>query len=257
MPSTAGLIAETIHSSPASASIQSVISGEPPLPRPGTRRPFAGLATLTARIPVPVVAIAASLAIAALVVLGVRQRTRYPLWQAANLDSEESIGMWFSAGLLWAGAACWLLVAVSDRLRGPSIWIWWPAMAWLALDEGNGLHERLERWSGIDWQLLYLPVIGVIGAAWWGVLRRQTGGRRVTSLLAAGAAAWAIALVLELIQNWGGVPVRASIYDPAMITEEALELIGSVMFLLAGLLVLQRSPEEPPVPQPDATLTTP
>ncbi len=241
MLSTTDLLGATIDASPSSTNIHRVNSRDPRPPRSRTSRLFGGLAALAARIPVPAVAIVAGLAITVLVVLGVLQRTRYPLWLVANLDSEESAGMWLSAGLLWAVATCWLLIAMTARLRGPSIWIWWPALAWLALDEGNGLHERLERWSGIDWQILYLPVIGIVGTGWWGVLRRQRGERRVTSLLVAGAVAWAIALVLELIQNWGGVPVQASIYDPAMITEEALEMAGSSMFLLAGLLVLRRS----------------
>jgi hypothetical protein len=57
----------------------------------------------------------------------------------------------------------------------------------------------------------------------------------------AGAAAWIVVLILELVQNWGGSPAQAAIYVPTMITEEALEMIGSTVLLIAGILALHRS----------------
>jgi hypothetical protein len=47
--------------------------------------------------------------------------------------------------------------------------------------------------------------------------------------------------MLELVQNWGGAPVRAEIYVPTMIAEEALEMVGSVVLLMAGMLALGRA----------------
>lgn len=199
------------------------------------------LAELVSRLRVMPIAIGSGLAIAVFVALGIGQRTVYPGWQEANLDSEASIATWFSAALLWSAATCWLLVAATARPRLLALWIWSLLLAWLALDEGNAFHERLERWSGIDWQLLYLPVGGIAAVAWWGLVRRYWTQRSTGVLLVAGAAAWASALLLELFQNWGGSPVRAAIYDPAMITEEALEMIGSTMLLIAAILVLSRS----------------
>ncbi len=198
------------------------------------------LAELVSRVRAMPIAVVSGLAIAVFVALGIAQRTVYPALHEANLDSETSVATWFSAALLWSAAICWLLVAATARPRLPALWIWWPLLAWLALDEGNAFHERLERWSGIDWQLLYLPVMGIAAVAWWGLVRRYWTQRSTGVLLVAGAAAWASALFLELFQNWGGSPVKAAIYDPAMITEEALEMIGSTMFLIAAILVLSR-----------------
>ena len=48
-------------------------------------------------------------------------------------------------------------------------------------------------------------------------------------------------LVLELVQAWGGAPVKASINVPTMITEEVLEMIGSTVLLLSAILALRRS----------------
>jgi len=217
---------------------------EPETELPGLRR----LRELVSRSrPVPI-AVVSGLAIVVFVALGIAQRTVYPGWQGANLDSEASVATWFSAALLWSAASCWLLVAATARPRLPALWIWPGLLAWLALDEGNALHERLERWSGIDWQLLYLPVLGIAAATWWRLVRRYRTQRSTVGLLVAGAAAWATALLLELIQNWGGSPVTAAIYDPAMITEEALEMIGSTMVLIAAIWVLSRStrPQLPP-----------
>ena len=74
------------------------------------------------------------------------------------------------------------------------------------------------------------------------MLRAHRRPRKVALLLILGAGAWAIPLVLELIQNWGGEPIEAALYDPMMITEEILEMIGATVFFIAGLMVLKGDP---------------
>lgn len=83
--------------------------------------------------------------------------------------------------------------------------------------------------------------------AWWGLVRRYRNQPWIAPLLVAGAALWAAVLLLELVQNWGGEAVQAAIYVPTMITEEALEMIGSAVLLMAGMLALQKAvdPGEP------------
>ena len=214
----------------------------------------ARLARLAAKVPTRPTALALATVIAVLVAFGIAQRTAYPEWRAANLDHEASVATVFSASLLWAAAVAWLLVAATARSGSRSLWVWAVLLVWLALDEGNAFHEKLERWSGIDWQLLYLP-IGVVGAsAWWGLVRRFWTAQLVPVLLWTGAGAWAVALLLELIQNWGGPPVAAEIYNPTMIVEEALEMVGSSLFLFAGLRIL-REGEEPAVVNDDRGAT--
>lgn len=204
--------------------------------------PKAGrVVVLASRVADVAVAVVSGVAISVFVVMGILQRVAFPEWGAANLDSEMSVATWFSATLLWAAAFWWLLVAVTVRPRSLAIWTWWLVLAWLALDEGSAIHERLERWSGIDWQLLYLPVMGIAAFAWWGVVRRYRSQARIAAVLMAGAAAWIVVLILEFVQNWGGSPAQAAIYVPTMITEEALEMIGSTVLLIAGILALHRS----------------
>ena len=202
-------------------------------PKPGR------VVALAARIPAQGVAVVAAVGIGVFVVLGIVQRVVFQDWGLANLDSEVSLATRFSAALLWAGAFWWLLVAITDRPRSPALWLWWPILTWLALDEGIAVHERLERWSGVDWQVLYIPVMVVAAVAWLGLMRRYRSESRIVALLVAGAAAWVVALTAELVQNWGGAPVQAIIYDPTMIAEEALEMIGSTVLLLAAILALQ------------------
>lgn len=207
------------------------------------------IVSLASKVPIPVVAVVVGLAISVFVVLGILQRTAFPEWDAANLDSEGSVATGFAVALLWGAGFWWLLVAIVTRPVSPAIWMWWPVLAWLAIDEGTAIHERLERWSGIDWQLLYLPVMVFFGAVWWGVVLRHRRQARVVTLLFFVAAAWGVVLVLELVQNWGGPPVRAAIYVPTMITEEAFEMIGTTVLLIAGILALRASvgatPESP------------
>ncbi|MFV2070896.1 MAG: hypothetical protein ACC645_28350 [Pirellulales bacterium] len=199
------------------------------------------IVSLASKVPPTVVAVVLGLAISVFVVMGILQRTAFPEWNVANLDSEGSVATGFAAALLWGAAFWWLLVAVVTRPVSAANWLWWPVLAWLAIDEGTAIHERLERWSGIDWQLLYVPVMVFSGAVWWGVVRTHRRQARIVALLFFAAAAWGVALVLELVQNWGGPPVQAAIYVPTMITEEALEMIGSTALLIAGILALRES----------------
>ena len=206
-----------------------------PLARLGVPRIIEAISAIR----VSVIAALSGAVITVFTILGVLQRTVYPRWDLANLDSELSVATYFSATLLWAAAAGWLLVALSARPRNRSLWIWWPVLAWLAIDEGAAIHERVEKWSGIDWQVLYLPIIIIAALAWWGVVRRYRKAGSIDVLLIVGAVCWAGALLLELIQHWGGEPAAAAIYNPAMITEEAFEMAGSTVFLIAAVLALR------------------
>jgi hypothetical protein len=221
----------------------SVIDSESPAVELTKPRRFVVLAS---RVPGAVVAIVSGITISVFVAMGILQRTAFPEWSAANLDSEVSVATWYSAALLGAAAFWWLLVGVVDRPRSLAVWMWWPVLAWLALDERTAIHERLERLSGVDWQLLYVPVMGLAAVAWWGVIRRYRSQTRVVALSVVGAAVWSAVMLLELVQNWGGSPVQAAIYVPTMITEEALEMVGSTVFLIAAILALGRSVQAPP-----------
>ena len=183
-------------------------------------------------------AIPVGIGILVFVVFGILQRTLYPEWLLANLDSEASAATPFSASLLWAGALAWVLVALVERPVPRPVLGWAGLLGLLALDEGIAFHEALERGTGIDWQVLYLPILGLGALTWQRVVGRYRASPAAT-LLIAGGAIWAVTLILELVQHWGGQAAQPAIYDPAMITEEALEMIGSTLVMLAGLTKLR------------------
>lgn len=206
------------------------------------RRAAARLARLVSWVnPVWFVIVVAA-AIVLLAVTGTLERYFFPAWEWADLDSEEAVPKWMAGGLLWTAAGCWLLVAATGRARTRAAWWWGLALAWLALDEGLWIHERLERSSGVDWQLLYLPVIAAAGLLGLLVLLAHRDQHPVFRAMLAGGGAWAAALVLELIQNWGGPPIDWTWYSPMMIAEETIEMAGSMLIVMAALLVL-RAPE--------------
>jgi len=116
----------------------------------------------------------------------------------------------------------------------------------MGLDETLMLHERLESWTGVRWQYLYAPVVAVAGIGWLrsALLARDLGG---LGLLVGGAAAWGISQVLELFQ-WSGEELTMEEYEERlrdadylrlMVPEEILEMVGSLLFLLAGLVLLR------------------
>jgi hypothetical protein len=207
--------------------------------RSHSRRRIQSLIDLASAVPIPAIAIVSGVAITGFTLFGILQRTAFPQWDLANLDSELSVATYFSATLLWAVAAGWLLAALAARPRVRSLWTWWAVVAWLALDEGAAIHERVETWSGIDWQVLYIPILAIALMAWWGVVRRYRNQEPAHVALVAGAIVWTAALLLELIQHWGGEPATAVVYNPSMITEEALEMVGSTLFLIAAVAALR------------------
>jgi hypothetical protein len=188
-------------------------------------------------------AIGAAALIATLATFGILQRTLFPTWSLANLDSETSAATFFSATLLWAAAAGWVLVAIVTSDRRKATWTWAVILIFLAIDEGNAIHEKLERWSGIDWQVLYIPLLFAAGLTAWNLVR----GRHLdtaTRAFVATAAAWAITLLLELIQNWGGEPIADAVYDPTMVAEETLEMVGATLMAIAALTWTSRKVED-------------
>lgn len=147
-----------------------------------------------------------------------------------NIPAAVSALILLSAGLVWC------VVALRRQVGRPT----WPLIfglfiIFMAFDEALSFHERIETSLGIDWQVLYLPVMAFGGLAWIALLLRLRGVQRQAGLaLAVGAAFWVISQVLEFIQ-WDG-SVRQPGWTAYVIAEEILESWGSIAFLLAGIL---------------------
>lgn len=151
-----------------------------------------------------------------------------------DLDDEGTLPSLWSGGLLAAAAAgAWRARAVIGRAAlGLAV-----LLAFMAVDEVVGVHEALERAVGVDWQVLYLPIIAAGGVGWLLVLR----GLRTVPLAAAlwvlGAGAWFVAQLLELWE-WDGTVKRTNYY-PKMYAEESLEMVGSALWVVALIVLLR------------------
>src|SRR3954451_463917 len=147
-----------------------------------------------------------------------------------ELDGEYTVPAAFSGALLFAAAyAAWRV----NKLDPDRSWICLAILfAFMGVDEVAGLHEALTEWTGIHWQILYIPIVAIAAVDWLAALKRArpiglAGG------LVLGAAAWVIAQLIELVSfGPGGMNSESTI---AIFAEELGEMTGSSLFLL-GLL---------------------
>ena len=196
-----------------------------------------------------VVATIGAIVIVSLAVLAALYRGEVRL---LSLGEEFTIPAAVSGLLLLAAAVAALLVArlwSGSRAGARAALALACFFAFMALDEMLFLHERLETWTGIDWQVLYLPVALIGGVAWLMVLRRLFAYPHAAGLFVAGAAAWVVSQAIELVQ-WNG---DVLVYPWLNFPEETLEMTGSLLFalgLLAGLQAWMRVPAPALAPSP-------
>lgn len=152
--------------------------------------------------------------------------------EAGRLESYNVPTLYSSA--LSAFAA--VVAATLGRAEGVHLVRWFiftGVLAHMAIDELLQIHERLERLSGVSWQTLYIPMFVLAAVVWWRVMRQLEPKARV--LLMLGAAMWAVSQSLEHME-WLAEGRRAPHYNVMMAPEELMEMIGSLLFLLAMLV---------------------
>jgi hypothetical protein len=145
-----------------------------------------------------------------------------------------------SGGVLFVAAILAFKLARSeaDSIGSPAPWYLIAVLfVFMGVDELVTIHEHLEDWTGVDWQLLYLPIV-LAGAVGWTVLflRLRDSDVRLATGWALGAGLWIFAQFLEVLLRklhvGSGVPKLEELM-PA--TEELSELAGSSLFLLVTL----------------------
>lgn len=178
-------------------------------------------------------------AIAAFAVAGGAQILRGAHGGVLDLDGDWTLPAAFSALLLACAALCAFAVG-RRQIFGMrrSAYLLGALFLVMGLDEAFQLHERLESATGVDWQLLYLPLILVCGVAWLLVTRALGRFRPAQALMVVGGVAWLAAQTLEQVQ-WNG-DVQVAGYSAMMFAEEILEMGGSALFLIALYWVLFR-----------------
>ncbi len=183
----------------------------------------------------------ARVAITVSLVFGVLGFVAFQGWRHTyilDLDAEFYPASLWSFGLLVLATVTSALAAIVQSSRAAAAF--GAAMLFMAVDELTSIHEHLENVTGVDWQVLYLPVVAVVGVAFLILLLRllRVGERASVVLLLAGAGAWFVAQVFEAIQ-WDG-DRQTSAYAPLATAEEVLEMLGSLAFALALLVWARR-----------------
>lgn len=168
--------------------------------------------------------------------LGIAHVAGAPYSWIVDLDSERNVPAAFSGLLLLTAAALAVELRHHARLR--------PVMglaglfAFMAFDEVFTIHEHLEHWTGVHWELLYAPVTALAAVALAVAWPRLADTEWSRPALAGGAACWAFAQLLEFAAWEGTTPVPS--YDVMMVTEELSEMTGSLLFIVA-LLCIRRA----------------
>tara|TARA_R110002096_G_scaffold285073_4_gene478890 strand:+ start:730 stop:1398 length:669 start_codon:yes stop_codon:yes gene_type:complete len=151
-----------------------------------------------------------------------------------DLDRELNVPVAFSSSLLFL---CGLLTTRLVRTHSfPKIVVGSLAalFVFMGFDEMLKIHETLEKIAGVDFQILYLPLIIVSGLGWATVWFRFKDLARW--IWTAGAAAWVISQLLEAWQWgwwWNALMSKSETYQTLMISEELLEMAGSSLFVIA------------------------
>ena len=165
---------------------------------------------------------------------------------AFDLDSEGSLGAWFSSLLLLASGLMSLLVWSLRRHRLDDyhgryrIWFW-AAATWfmMSLDESCSLHEgfkemmthltgqRLLGDGSVWWIMAYCLVLGTVGLR---LLLEMRICRSSTAALVLTGVAWVVAVAAQV----EGILPRTG--ARGVMVEEACEMLGDVLLLLAMTL---------------------
>lgn len=178
-------------------------------------------------------------AIALLGVIGIVRFAYKEELRLFNLDAERNVPAVFSA-LLWLGVA--LLALLVGRASQGRLALAWKVLALLALvlsgDELAEVHERLQFHTGVDWQILYAPLV-LTAVVLWIVLGRWLRQMGSGFLPLVGAAACVVVAQVcdELEINSRGDPRPG--FRVMVVSEELLEMTSALLVGLAALAALR------------------
>ena len=152
-----------------------------------------------------------------------------------DLNAEHTPAAAFSSLLLFmaASVAFVLALALSDHDERRSWALLAAVLGFLSLDELALVHEAIQEDVGVKGQIVLAPVAIVGFIAWLGVMRNLDRDGPAARMLIGAAGAWVLAQLLDVGQD----PEKDRLMF-TVVPEEVLEMIGSALFLMAGLYVV-------------------
>lgn len=162
-------------------------------------------------------------------------------WLPVGLNAEWSLPAVYSGLLLLATGLLAVRAGTTRPPAGSSVALLGlgALFIFMAFDEVLAVHERIEEAVHLAWYKFYAPVAAVAGVAWLAVVRATWPRRGVRLALIGGGACWLVSQLIETQQYDGAELVNRWTILP----EEVLEMTGSLLFLLAMLILVQAAPE--------------
>jgi hypothetical protein len=160
--------------------------------------------------------------------------------QGFNLDGEWNLPTAFSGLLILGAAVASFAVVRLGRARTgiPPVLIVPVSVlfAFMSLDEVWSVHERIEEATGQKWQYFYAPVFLAAGVAAVLLVRHLLRYPPSLWFLLTGGVVWFVA---QMIDAWQWNDQDVLVHPYSIVPEETLEMLGSLLFLLAMLAILR------------------
>jgi hypothetical protein len=155
-----------------------------------------------------------------------------------NLANEKTVPTFFSGAILLVGGLCAL---TAGRLRVLGTRGWWIGfgvfLIFMSADEVVQIHEKVETWTGIDWEEPYTFVALGAAVVWFNLVRRMDNQLRL--LMLGGAMGWMISFGLEALE-YNSADQRTSGFTAMNTVEELAEMAGSSLWLITIVILLKR-----------------
>jgi hypothetical protein len=185
------------------------------------------------------VALANGVVIVLLGALGVLYLVFESPFHSFELDGERNLPATYAAALWTCVALLAVLLGRVDRAPGARLmWLGLSApLLLVAADEFGEIHERLERITGIDWQILYSP-LGLVAVFLWVLVGRRLRTLGGFGLFVAGTVCGTVSQIVEAVE-YGPNDEEIRGFDELVVAEELLEMVAVVLVGLALLAALR------------------